>query len=426
MNELKSVLVDQKREMDERFRRERIIKREMEEKLTSEIKSEVAKVVMGVRRAGKSIMCYHLLNDKEFLYVNFDDERLDGIQAKDLNELIKIYVSIHGKDFYLALLDEPQRVKGWELFVNRLLRAGKSVFVTGSSSELLSKELATHLTGRHLDYLLFPFSFREFLKFKDVEINEELMLSTKGKGILLKHLSEFIKKGGMPQALKIHNWQGFLRGLYEDIIMKDVVLRYRIRYVQTFKTISRFLMKSHSKYVSFNSVRKAFGVKTIHTVRDYADYLESAFLLFFVKKYAPSLKEVENVPKKVYCIDTGILTSLFSSPEIGRLMENVVGVELLRRKAYLGGNPEVYYFKDYQGREVDFVLKEDSRISQLIQVTYAAGPDEIEKRELRSLLKASKELRCKNLLVITWDYNGEEVRSNRKVKFVPLWKWLLR
>ncbi len=426
MDGLKSILIDQKEEMEERFRRERIIKREVEEKLISEIESDVAKVVMGVRRAGKSVMCYDLLRDREFLYVNFDDERLDGIRVGDLNELVKAYVSIHGKEFHLALLDEPQRVRGWELFVNRLLRAGKSVFVTGSSAKLLSKELATHLTGRHLDYLLFPFSFREFLEFRGVKSDEEFVLSTKGKGILLKQLSEFMKTGGIPQALKIHNWQGFLRGLYEDIITKDVVLRYNIKYVQTFRMISKFLMKNHSKYVSFNSIRKAFGVRTIHTVRDYANYLESAFLLFFVKKYSFSLKEVENVPKKVYCVDTGILTSLFPSPELGRLMENVVGIELFRRKSYQNRNPEVYYFRDYQGKEVDFVLKEGSRISQLIQVTYASGRDEIEKRELRSLLKASNQLHCKDLLVLTWDYGGEETLKNRRINFIPLWKWLVR
>ena len=424
LEEIANILTDQKNDIEKKFKDERIIDRELSNKIIPDLNSNIAKVIIGVRRCGKSILCYSLLKEGNFFYVNFDDERLMGIKAKDLNDFLKAHLYLYNKDFDLALIDEPQKIKGWELFVNRLLRRGKSVFVTGSSSQLLSKELATTLTGRHVDFVLYPFSFKEFLAYKGIKTDKEFIYSTEGKSKILNILKKFLDAGAIPQVYKISNKKEFLRNLYDDILTKDIILRYKIKFPETFKIISNFLMKSYSKYMSYNSVRKSFGIKTIHTAREYAKFLENSFLFIFLKKFSWSMKEMENVPKKVYCIDTGMISSLIQI-DMGRIMENLVAIELLRRKSYYTPSLGIYYWKDYQQREVDFVVKEGLNVKELIQVCYDIEDVSTKNRELRALIKAGKELKCKNLKVITWDYEGREEFRNREIEFIPLWKWLL-
>ena len=424
LEEIANILTDQKNDIEKKFKDERIIDRELSNKIIPDLNSNIAKVIIGVRRCGKSILCYSLLKEGNFFYVNFDDERLMGIKAKDLNDFLKAHLYLYNKDFDLALIDEPQKIKGWELFVNRLLRRGKSVFVTGSSSQLLSKELATTLTGRHVDFVLYPFSFKEFLAYKGIKTDKEFIYSTEGKSKILNILKNFLDAGAIPQVYKISNKKEFLRNLYDDILTKDIILRYKIKFPETFKIISNFLMKSYSKYMSYNSVRKSFGIKTIHTAREYAKFLENSFLFIFLKKFSWSMKEMENVPKKVYCIDTGMISSLIQV-DMGRVMENLVAIELLRRKSYYAPSLGIYYWKDYQQREVDFVVKDGLNVKELIQVCYDIEDLSTKNRELRALIKAGKELKCKNLKVITWDYEGREEFRNREIEFRPLWKWLL-
>jgi len=418
LEEIANILTDQKNDIEKKFKDERIIDRELSNKIIPDLNSNIAKVIIGVRRCGKSILCYSLLKEGNFFYVNFDDERLMGIKAKDLNDFLKAHLYLYNKDFDLALIDEPQKIKGWELFVNRLVRGGKSVFVTGPSSQLLSKELATTLTGRHVDFVLYPFSFKEFLAYKDIKTDKEFIYSTEGKSKILNILKNFLDAGAIPQVYKISNKKEFLRNLYDDILTKDIILRYKIKFPETFKIISNFLMKSYSKYMSYNSVRKSFGIKTIHTAREYAKFLENSFLFIFLKKFSWSMKEMENVPKKVYCIDTGMISSLIQV-DMGRVMENLVAIELKRR------GEGVYYWKDYQQREVDFVVREGLKVKELIQVCYDIEDLSTKNRELRALIKAGKELKCKNLKVITWDYEGGEEFKNREIEFIPLWRWLL-
>lgn len=417
LEELKRIIIDQKEEIEDTFKKKGIIEREIpKEELIRSLEHPNILAVLGVRRCGKSILSHLLLRGRKYGYINFDDERLFGIEAKDLNNVLQAFYELHGTDLEYLILDEIQNVAGWELFANRLRRT-KKVILTGSNAKLLSGELATHLTGRYVDFTLYPFSFKEFLELKGIKPD---IYSTKSMAELKNALREYIKTGGFPEA---HIFgRGIVTRIYEDIIHKDIILRYGIKNKKTFSDIARYLVSNFSGEFTFGKLKDITTIKSVHTAKNYAGYLESSYLILIVKRFTFKLKEQMLAPRKVYCIDTGIINSIAFkfSEDIGKVMENLVAVELHRRKSYYG-EAEVYYWKDYQQREVDFVLKEGETIKELMQVSYASSESDIKEREITALQKASQELKCENLSVITWDYEGEI----GKIKCLPLWKWLL-
>ena len=321
--------------------------------------------------------------------------------------------------------DEIQNLEKWEFFVNKLQRGGYNVFITGSNAKLLSKELSTHLTGRHVSLELFPFSFREFLT--AINFKEDLE-TTKGKSLAKHYLHEFLQIGGFPEVVvEKENPSIYLRTLFYDIIEKDVILRYKIAYKSVIRELALTLISNFSNYLSLRKIKERFGLGSEHTVKNYLNYLSECYLFFFLSKFSTKPIEIERSVKKVYCIDCGMINSfaIKFSENKGKFIENLVALELLRRRSYRFENWEIFYFKDYQQHEVDFVVKNGLKIEKLIQVTYATEKDEIERRELKSLLKASEVLKCKNLLVITWDYEDEIFVDGKKIVCIPLWKWLL-
>lgn len=426
VDEIKAVVSDQKEEVERVFREENIIEREFLKNWRGIAKSNLIKVITGVRRSGKSIFSLQMLGNKNYMYINFDDERLVGLKASDLNTVLQVFYQLFGSVKYI-FLDEIQNIDRWELFVNRLRRIGFNVFVTGSNAKLLSRELATHLTGRYVPIEILPFSFREFLTFDDFTVGRHTLYSTRQKAFLLKKLEEYIDIGGFPETLKNRaNAKIYLSTLYSTILTKDVVSRQKIKYIKTIREISNYLVSNFSQLITFNKIKDTFNLRSSHTSKNYISYLEESYLIFLVDKFSFKHKEILGSPKKVYVIDTGIIKALAfkSSENIGRMMENVVFLDIMRKKA-IDSLLEVYYWKDYAGHEVDFVLKRGVRVYRLIQVTYASSRNEIDKREIRALIKSSKELKCNNFLVITWDYEKVEKYKNKKIRFVPLWKWLL-
>lgn len=387
-----------------------------EEALLKALKYPNILALLGVRRSGKSILSLMLMKGKKYGYINFDDERLFGIEAKDLNKVMQAFYELHGTDLEYLIIDEIQNITKWELFANRLRRT-KKVILTGSNAKLLSGELATHLTGRYIDFTLYPFSFKEFLKLKGEQID---FYSTKSIAEIKKMLEEYIKIGGFPEAQKFG--LKMISRIYGDIIRKDIILRYGIRNKKTFSEIAKYLTSNFSNEITFRKLKDISSIKSVHTIKNYVDYLHSSYLLFLLKRFSFKLKEQMIAPKKVYCVDTGIINSIAFkfSEDKRRFMENLVAIELFRRKSYFD-KEEVYYWKDYQQREVDFVIKEGEKIKGLIQVSYASGKDEIEKREIKGLIKTSEEMSCKNLKIITWDYEGEI----GEIKCMPIWKWLV-
>ncbi|MCJ7516795.1 MAG: ATP-binding protein [Methanomassiliicoccales archaeon] len=417
VEQLKRIINEQREEIDYRFGKWKLVERELpKERVLEYLKAPNILAVLGVRRCGKTT--FSLMLERERCgYVNFDDERMIGIEAEELNDVLQALYELHGPEMEYIILDEIQNVAGWELFANRLRRT-KKVIVTGSNSKLLAGELATHLTGRYMDFTLFPFSFREFLKLKEQEVD---VYSTASIAEAKNALRQYLKTGGFPEAHLLG--PGMVSRIYGDIIQKDILRRHRIRRERQFFDFARYLVSNFSKEITFRKTANVTSLGNIHTIRKYVGYLESSYLVFLINRFSFKLKEQMKAPKKVYCIDTGIVNSMAFrfSEDMGRIMENVVAVELMRRNAYVGGG-SLFYWKDHQQREVDFVVKSNGSVGRLIQVSDASSRVDIEDREIKSLVLASDQLRCRNLMMITWDFEGE-VDS---VECVPLWKWLLK
>jgi len=413
--DLRRIVSEQRDDIERTLGAGNIIEREGAEKVGGYVDSGLALINTGIRRCGKSTFSILLVKDRHYGYINFDDERLLGLDASDLNSVLEAIMLVYDDPEYI-ILDEIQDVFGWELFVNRLLRS-KKVIITGSSARLMSAELATHLTGRHVDFVLHPFSFREYLRYSKVEIDPKLTRSVaKAKGKLL----EYMERGGLPEGIKAGKM--FHSALVGDIIRKDIVVRYKVRYVRELTDLVHLMISNISREFSYNRISPVIGMKSSHTIKKYMDYVQNTFLLFEIHRFSSKLKEQKMAPRKVYCMDTGIVSSLaFStSRNLGYMMENLVAIEL-RRRASLDPDVSIFYWKDHRQREVDFVLLRNHTVEQLIQVSFDEGGLAIRDREVTSLEAASKELGCDNLLMITFD---KEVQ-NGNVRTVPLWKWLL-
>lgn len=419
---IKSIILDQEEEIKRIFG-ERIIEREVERSAKKMLETNLIQVIIGPRRCGKSVLAHRLLKGKKYGYINFDDERLIGIKTADLNQCLEILEEIKPGFKYL-LLDEIQNVEGWELFVNRLKRSGYNIIVTGSNSKLLSKELATHLTGRHFVIEIFPFSFKEFLSYKEFLVKEKDFFITQKKARIKRFFNEYLKFGGFPEAIKINGTElkkQYLRDLYNRIISRDILSRYNIKYIKDLKELAIFAISNFSSETSYHKIKNIFEIKSVHTVKNYLGYLEEAYLIFQLLSFSFKAKEQIRRPKKIYPIDSGLVNAIVVqfSPNIGKLMENLVFLELERR------GQEIYFYSQSGRYEVDFVIKDGLKVKQLIQVCYSLNREETKKREIRNLLKASRDLKCHNLLIITEDEEAEEKIKSKKIKFIPLWKWLL-
>lgn len=427
IEEIKKVIIDQREGINDFFKREKIIERELNSNnLKKFLEHPNILVISGARRSGKSTLALLLLKDEKYGYMDFDDERLAGFSQYDLNKLIQAFYELYGNNLDYFIFDEIQNVKNWEVFLTRL-RKTKKIVITGSNAKLLSGELSTHLTGRYIDFTLYPFSFKEFLTFKDIDFKKDSSIySTKEVAQIKRIMEEYIKIGGFPEVFKFG--RAITSRIYGDIVTKDILFRYRIKNRNTFKELSNYLLSNFSEKISYSKLKNIFAIKNVHTIKNYVEYLSSSFLICILEKFSYKLKQKIIAPKKVYGIDAGLINAISFqfSENIGGLMENIVLLELLRKRSYFDDYFEVYYWNDYYGREVDFVLKKGRGISQLIQVCRNLSFIPTKERELKSLIKASDELNCSNLLVISYDYEGEEEIGRKKIKFIPLWKWLLQ
>ena len=412
---LRDILLIQKREMESRLK-EKYIERDAEIK---NLRSSLIKVIAGPRRAGKSFFAVHTLSKiGKFGYVNFDDEKL--VDVKDYDEIVNTLNSVYDNPEFL-LFDEIQNLEKWEIFANRLQRQGYNLIITGSNSNLLSRELSAHLTGRHTLINIFPFSFKEFLRLEEKELTES---EIKAKMFF------YLTHGGYPETLiKNLDQKDYLSTLFSSIIYKDIVKRYNIRSYQAIEDLAAFLISNIAREFSYTTLSKVTKCKSVHTIEKYLNYLEEAFIFFKIRKFSPKIREQITSNKKIYCIDNGFVQAkaFKLSSDYGRLYENIVAIEM--KKIEMAGYANIYYWKSAQQEEVDFVVKQGAKIKQLIQVSYDISDKKTKKREMRSLIKAGEEMKCKNMLIITDDYDKEEMISwfgvKRKIKFIPLWKWLL-
>lgn len=415
---LKKILEEQKAEFAEKTT-EPYVSRNL---VIAPGENDLIKVILGPRRAGKSFYAMHLLNAMgSFGYVNFDDEFLSGLS--DTHALMDAVDEIWANPVNL-LFDEIQNLEKWELFLNRLQRQGRNLIVSGSNAHLLGSELSTHLTGRHLPYALFPFSFSEYVRLKQpdaaaLDFNTTPLL-----------LVSYLREGGFPEPLfKAVERRFYLTTLLDSIIYKDIVRRFRLRTQTGIHATARYLLSNTGSEYSNARIAEISGCKSVKTAEKHIGFLQQAFLFFSLPRFSWKVREQVRTNRKIYCIDNGFIAgSGFSiGAQTGRLAENLTAIALYKQQ--LQGKLELFFWKNRDNHEVDFLLKQDNAVRQLIQVCWDISDSRVREREIRALLSAGAELKCDSLLLLTDREEATEQHAwfgkTGEIRFQPLWKWLL-
>ncbi|MCD6202122.1 MAG: ATP-binding protein [Bacteroidales bacterium] len=414
----KQIVTEQREEIPLYLQRARVPR---EQEGLVNIHSDLAQIITGVRRSGKSTLAHKVLKEVRYAYVNFDDERLATVEPGDMDLLLEALYAVYGTFTHL-LLYEIQNVENWSFFVNRLLRNNIRVVLTGSNAKLLSREMAAHLTGRYSATELFPFSFREFLSAKD--IRWEKTGTAKARGMLHHYYLKYAEQGGFPEILAGEERRSYITQLFDAIVLRDIVYRYDLRHLRTFREMALYLTSNYASEISYNRLKNIFGLGSENTAKNYLSYLEEAWLILTLAKF--SYKKQESLRyRKVYIIDTAFaqVSGEPFTPNDGRLLENVVFLHLIRhavRQRY-----EVFYYKKQV--EVDFVVYRHRQVQELIQVTQTLADPATLKREIRALSVANKELHAGRLTIITLDeedllYTGEGI----PIHVIPIAEWLLK
>jgi len=417
---LETILADQQEEMESRTL-ETLCHRT--EQSLIELTSPQAQVVIGVRRSGKSTLCYQALRDanKRFAYADFDDERLYQLKTDQLNDVLETLYKIYG-DFDYLFLDEIQNVEGWHLFVNRMLRKRVHVVITGSNAKLLSGELATHLSGRNKEIALFPFSFKEFCEMKEVDTKRK---TTKAEAFRRAAFDEYMRQGGFPELMAIDDKRSYVNNLVGDILKRDIEQRFGIKHKATFETIAHHLLNNAPTIVVKKELAKTFDLKSEHTAKNYVDYMKQTYLLIGLQKYSPKSK-IRLTQEKVYAIDVAMMNqrdNAFAGENLGHRLETIVLTHLLR-KCNIEGT-DIYYLSERAG-ECDFLVCKGNRVVQAIQVSYDISSEKTKKREIAGLTLAANKTQCTDLLLLTDHDSGTIEESGHKINVKPVYEWSLR
>lgn len=377
-------------------------------------------IISGIRRCGKSSLLYLIkeqmkLTEADYCYFNFDDERIINDIAI-LETIFNLHLELYGKQPIL-FFDEIQNIDYWEKFVNRMYEQGVKVFVTGSNAKLLSSEISSSLTGRNKLIELFPFSFAEYLSYIG-HTYQLTLLSSKSKSLLIKDFNHYMEKGGFPLVIKENDTE-LINSYFQDILYRDIIARYRLAQVNEIKQIGLYFLSNIGKLFSYATLQKISGVKSLSSIKDYLEYYEQSYLFYYLKKFDYSVKKQVMNPKKVYTIDQAFVHRLgfnFSENK-GRIIENIVFMELLRRQK------EVYY---YAGKnECDFLIKEGLKLDEAIQVVDQL--DELNyEREFKGLDEAMQTYQIKKGLIITASEEPLFITKYPNIQMIPIWKWLLQ
>jgi len=374
--------------------------------------NNLIKIITGPRRCGKSVFAFLLLKGQDFSYINLEDANLLSA-IKDNHDILTDNLElVYGKTKYV-LFDEIQNLNMWQMFLNKLHRRGYNIIVTGSNANLLSGALATSLTGRHIPIDLLPFSFQEFLKYK-FPGNDIDQINT------MRELRQYMSTGGFPEIVTSNIVANvYTDNLLKTTIYKDVVFNHKIRVASKIDDLAAQLIANCCKEFSYLNLSRILEVKSSNTISKYVGYLEETFLFFSLNKFSYKHKEQITSNKKIYIVDNGILTSQnrFDSPSDGTYFENMIFIELLRRK--YRKNIDLFYYKTKNNKEIDFILKENFKVKELIQVCYDLKDPKTENREVSALLEASEELKCDNLTIINWDTEKTEVKDGKTIKYIP-------
>lgn len=409
---MRTTILNQRAERDELMSRpyqQRHTRYNTEELLNNPL----IKLITGPRRVGKSVFALLMLQGKNFAYLNFDDNQLLDKWDEDL--VMQILEDVYPGYDYL-LLDEVQNLPNWDLWVGKLYRRHKNLIITGSNAKMLSSEMATVLTGRYLQIEMLPFSLEETMSWKNVSPIQE------AQSIILT--DDYMRNGGYPETIHARNiTKNYLSTLFDSILLKDIAKRHRVRNTTDLFNLANYLLSNFCNPISANELAIELGLSSVTTTKKFCDYLTETYLFFFLPRFNNKLKLMSKVPKKVYVVDNGFVqsTAFNLSDNLGRLLENQVFVELLRR-GYIPGKT-LFYYRTRNDKEIDFVTRKGTKVEKLIQVCYDMTSEKTRKRELDALFEASEELHCDKLLVITNSENNSIDRKDKRINIISIGKF---
>ena len=379
------------------------------------LSSSLIKLITGPRRVGKSTQALLMLRDKNFAYLNFDNYSL--LDAWDANLVMRMLDDVYPGYEYI-LLDEVQNLDGWDLWVSELYRLGKNLVITGSNARMLSSEMATVLTGKYLQLEMLPFSLEEFFDWNKLDLH---FLNPEDKTNSLVLADDYLRNGGYPEVVASRQLtRSYLDTLFDSIVWKDVAKRHNVRNVTDLNNLAMYLVSNFCNPVSANDLTTELGFSSVNTTRKYMDYLHEPYLFYYLSRYNNKLKLMKKAPRKGYVVDNGFVTSkAFSlSDNLGRLLENQVFIELVRR----GYDVErtMFYYRSRNDKEVDFVLRKEAHIERLVQVCYDMSNPKTEKREVDSIVECAGELKCSNLVIVTNNDKRTIEKDGYKIDVVPI------
>ena len=412
------VLFDQQKILEEE---KPTIKRELAKKALELIKLGLPLVITGVRRCGKSYLLKIIkdelkLKDKEYIYINFNDDRLTDFSIEDFQKIIDFLHEQKYKERCFLFIDEIQEVDGWEKWIDRI-KESYPIIITGSNSKLLSSEISTILTGRSLSLMLTPLNFKEFLVEKKIDL-ENWKFDLRKQARMRAEFKEYSEGGGFPKRV-LTGQDIIVEELYEQILYRDIVERFGKSKTKAIKEISINLLSNPSSLVSIRRMSAMTDIKNLGTVKSILDAFESSFLFFFINKFDFSIKKQTQNPRKAYCIDNGfpVILGFRMSEDKGKLLENLVAIELKRKEK------EVFYHADKN--ECDFIIRRKNKIMAAIQVCYNLNSDN-KHRETKGLLEAIEKFKLKEGIILTQDQDEDLIINKKKIKVMPVWKWLLK
>lgn len=411
---MKTIILNQRKERDELMSRPYLTRRNNQD-IDLLLNSHLIKLITGPRRVGKSTQALLMLRDKNFAYLNFDNYSL--LDAWDANLVMRMLDDVYPGYEYI-LLDEVQNLDAWDLWVSELYRRGKNLVITGSNARMLSSEMATVLTGKYLQVEMLPFSLEEFFDWNKLDLHS-VVPEQKTESLVL--MDDYLRNGGYPEVVASRQLtRSYLDTLFDSIIWKDVAKRHNVRNVTDLNNLAMYLISNFCNPVSANELTSELGFSSVNTTKKYMDYLHEPYIFYYLSRYNNKLKLMKKAPRKLYVVDNGFIASkAFSlSDNLGRLLENQVFIELVRR----GYDVEktMFYYRSRNDKEVDFVLRKGTQIERLVQVCYDMSSSKTEKREVDSILECAGELKCSNLVIVTNNDKRIIEKDGYKIDVVPI------
>ena len=414
---MKTIVLNQRKERDELLSRQYLTRRSNHDE-DMLLNSHLIKLITGPRRVGKSTQALLMLRDKNFAYLNFDSQQL--LDAWDANLVMRMLDDVYPGYDYL-LLDEVQNLEGWDLWVSELYRIGKNLVITGSNAKMLSSEMATVLTGKYLQVEMLPFSLEEFFDWNKLELHNLKPEQDAESKVLT---DDYMRNGGYPEVVASRQLiRSYLDTLFDSIVWKDVAKRHNVRNITDLNNLAMYLVSNFCNPLSANELSEELGFSSVNTTKKFMDYLHEPYLFYYLSRYNNKLKLMKKAPRKVYVVDNGFVAAkAFSlSENFGRLLENQVFIELIRQ----GYDTEktMFYYRSRNDKEVDFVLRKETRVERLVQVCYDLSSPKTEKREVDSIVECAGELKCSNLTIVTKEDERTIEKDGYTINVLPISKF---